>query len=475
MTIEKLKQIISKGEGIDVEFKESRNSLARSVFSSICAFLNRRGGHVLLGVSDDGEVVGVEHSSLKQQLDTLAKDMNNPQIMSPSFYLNYEVHELEGKTIIYFYVPESPQPHSYKGSYYDRNQDGDFELKNTKQITDLCLRKQTGSTENRVLPYLSMSDLDEKSLERMRKLVRNSHSNHPWSEMNNEEILRSAGLWVKDMTSGQEGYTMAAAMLFGTEQTIRSVAPFYKIDLLCRRVNTTLYDDRDIVTCNLINAYERLMSFIQRHMPEAPYIDGIQRISLRDVIFRELCLNLLIHREYGNHRGATLCIYKDRVESDNWNIPFNYGFVNPDNVIPHAKNPAIANVFVQMGLVEELGSGVRKIFKYTPLYSGGKQPVIEEDDIYRIVIPYIDAETGQEAGQEAGQENYLYSSKVKELIMILGENELSIKEMLELMNLRGRDNFRKNYLTPAIEAHLVEMTHPENPRHRNQKYRLVKG
>lgn len=124
-----------------------------------------------------------------------------------------------------------------------------------------------------------------------------------------------------------------------------------------------------------------------------------------------------------------------------------------------------------MGLVEELGSGVRKIFKYTPLYSGGKQPVIEEDDIYRIVIPYIDAETGQETGQE----NYLYSSKVKELIMIIGESELSIKEMLGLLNLKGRDNFRKNYLTPAIEAHLVEMTHPENPRHRNQKYRLVKG
>lgn len=50
MTIDNIKQIIKKGEGIDIEFKESQNSLTRSVFSSICAFLNRRGGHIFLGV-----------------------------------------------------------------------------------------------------------------------------------------------------------------------------------------------------------------------------------------------------------------------------------------------------------------------------------------------------------------------------------------------------------------------------------------
>lgn len=201
-----------------------------------------------------------------------------------------------------------------------------------------------------------------------------------------------------------------------------------------------------------------------------PYIDGIQRISLRDAIFRELCLNLLIHREYGNHRSATLTIYKDRVESDNWNIPFNYGLVNPDNVTPHAKNPAIANVFVQMGLVEELGSGVRKIFKYTPLYSDGKQPVVEEDDIFKIVIPYIDIETGKETGKE----NLLIPSPVQELLRIIGDKELSVKEIMELLNLKGSDHFRKSYLHPAISAHLVEMTHPENPKHRKQKYRVCK-
>ena len=53
---------------------------------------------------------------------------------------------------------------------------------------------------------------------------------------------------------------------------------------------------------------------------------------------------------------------------------------------PHRKNPKIANVFSQMGIVEELGSGMRKMFKYTPLYANGKEPIIEEQDVYRIEI-----------------------------------------------------------------------------------------
>ncbi len=58
-----------------------------------------------------------------------------------------------------------------------------------------------------------------------------------------------------------------------------------------------------------------------------------------------------------------------------------------------------------MGIVEELGSGMRKMFKYTPLYANGKEPVIEEQDVYRIEIPYIPTLQGSnvEATQKSTQ------------------------------------------------------------------------
>lgn len=67
-----------------------------------------------------------------------------------------------------------------------------------------------------------------------------------------------------------------------------------------------LYDDRLIIECNLIQAYDSIMQFIVKHMPEIPFIDGTLRLPLRDVIMREVVLNMLIHREYSGGGGIML-------------------------------------------------------------------------------------------------------------------------------------------------------------------------
>ena len=393
MTADGIKRITANAEGTEIEYKKSQTGLARSVYETICAFLNRRGGHVVLGADDDGTLVGIQPEKVHEQIDTLAKDLNNPQIISPTFYLHLEPIEVDGKWIIYFYVPESSQAHCYKGVYYDRNQDGDFALRNGQQIADLILRKQTGCTENQVFPYLTMEDLEVELFDDVRKRVRLNRDNHLWASMSNEEILESAGMRLKDPSTGVEGYTLAAALMFGKEKTLTSIVPFYKIDALCRKDETHLYDDRDIIHCNLMRAYDRLMEFCRRHLPEWPYIEGAQRQSLRELIMREVCLNMLIHREYGARHEASLIIRKNMIETKNWNIPFGYGQITLENLRPHAKNPTIANFFTQLGIVEELGNGTRTMFKYVPMISGGSDPIIKEEDEFSVNIPYLSQKT----------------------------------------------------------------------------------
>lgn len=388
MTVEGLKRILANIEGTEIEYKKSQTGLARSVYESICAFLNRRGGHVVLGADDDGTILGIQPDKVQDQLDTLAKDMNNPQVMNPTFYLNYEPLEVDGEMVIYFYVPESSQAHNHKGVYYDRNQDGDFALKNNQQVADLMLRKQSGCSENRVLPFLTLDDLENEMFDKVRKQIALNRPGHLWATMTNHEILASAGMWLKDPMTGKDGYTLAAALLFGKERTLTSVVPFYKIDALDRRHNTDLYDARDLIHCNLLRAYDRLMIFGRQNLPEWPYIEGDQRKSLRDILMREVVMNLLIHAEYGSRHDSKLTIWKDRVEVVNWNIPYGYGIITLDNLRPHAKNPTIANFFAQLGIVEELGRGTRALYEYVPKISGGQMPVIEEKDEFRVVIPY---------------------------------------------------------------------------------------
>ena len=48
MTGEELKSLLAHGEGVDAEFKESTHQLARKIYESICAFLNRKGGQTYI-------------------------------------------------------------------------------------------------------------------------------------------------------------------------------------------------------------------------------------------------------------------------------------------------------------------------------------------------------------------------------------------------------------------------------------------
>jgi ATP-dependent DNA helicase RecG len=101
MKMERIKKILQNGESITVEFKESKNKLNKDVFETVCAFLNRNGGELFLGVNDKGEVVGVDKEAIPQIKKDFATSMNNPQKMNPTFYLTAEEIEIDGKTILY--------------------------------------------------------------------------------------------------------------------------------------------------------------------------------------------------------------------------------------------------------------------------------------------------------------------------------------------------------------------------------------
>ena len=59
MTIDTIKELLSTGENAAIEFKTSTEKVSHSVYESVCAFLNRSGGRILMGVQDDGTVIGV--------------------------------------------------------------------------------------------------------------------------------------------------------------------------------------------------------------------------------------------------------------------------------------------------------------------------------------------------------------------------------------------------------------------------------
>lgn len=470
MPPEKLKHILQKGEGIEVEFKTSQFELNKDAFESICAFLNRRGGHLLLGVKNDGTVEGVIEDCVQDIINNIVTNANNPQKLSPPFYLSAQVIDYEGKKVIYVYVPESSQVHSTNGKIFDRNEDGDFDItRQTEQVTKLYVRKQTTYSENRIYPYLKISDFKPELFTRVRTLVKNERANHPWQDMKDEELLRSAGLFKHDHQTGKDGYTLAAVLLLGKDEVIQSALPHHKTDAILRVENVDRYDDRDDIRTNLIESYDRLMAFVRKHLPDKFYQESEQRISLRDRIFREVVGNLLIHREFANAFPAKLIIEKDRVLAENLNRPHDGGVIDPTNFSPYPKNPVIAKFFKEIGRVDELGSGVRNTFKYCGIYTPGTKPEFIEDDVFKTIIP-LKAKEGKEAflasnwdevrrkvRRKFGEKFGGSSEKIVELIF--GDQYISASEMAEIIGITERAVEKQ--LARLKEKDIVERVGPD--------------
>lgn len=291
---------------------------------------------------------------------------------------------------------------------FDRNEDGDFDItNNTTLISNLYIRKRNTYIENKIYPFATMGDLRVDLIEEARKMASNITSNHPWLKMNNEEMLRSAGLYERNLETGKEGFNLACLLLFGKDDIIASALSYYKTDAILKVKDIERYDDRDDIRTNLLDSYNRLTDFIKKHLNDRFYIEDGQRINLRDVIARELCVNLLIHREYSNPYPAKLVIAKDNIITENANKPRTIGFIDLNNYSPYPKKTKIAGFFKEIGLADELGSGIKKIAKYTKIYSGGGKPTFRDDEIFTASIPLTNNICG---------EMIITSAKLRELI-----------------------------------------------------------
>ena len=387
MDEKRLKTILEIGETIAVEFKRCGNGIENDVYESVCSFLNRFGGDIFMGVLDDGTVSGVPENAAPDMIKNFISCISNPNMFSPTVYLTPEVLSYEGKMIIHVHILPSAEVHSFKKIIYDRVNDSDVRVTATMQIAQMYIRKQDIFTEKKIFPYVKIEDLRLDLLPRLRTMaVNNSAQVHQWGSMSDEELLKSARLYSMDRVTGESGFNLAAVMLLGKDEVIADVSPAYVTDALLRKVDTDRYDDREIIKTNLIESYEQLMEFGRKHLPDKFYLEDDQRKSLRNIITREMIANTLIHREYTSSYQAKFVIEKDHMYVENANRAFQETVLTPDNITPNPKNPIIATFFRNIGYADQLGSGVRNLFKYSKFYSGG-DPEFIEGDVFRISIP----------------------------------------------------------------------------------------
>ena len=391
MEVKELEKMLTIGETVAVEFKRCGSGIESDTYETVCSFLNRFGGDIFLGVLDDGTVSGIPPKAAPDMIKNFIKVISNPALFSPTVYVMPEIIKYdENRSIIHIYIPPSAEVHSYKKVIYDRVDDADVKVTATSAIAQMYIRKQNIFTEKKIYPYAGLEDLRLDLLPRVRKMAQNhAGGRHPWTDMDDQELLKSAGLYGRDIESGKEGYNLAAIMLLGKDDVILNVAPAYVTDALVRKVNIDRYDDREIIKTNLIESFDLLMAFGKKHLPDKFFLEDTINKSLRNTIIREMVSNTLMHREFTSSYTAKFVIEEKCMYVENASRATKEGYITMDNLEPNPKNPVIAGFFRNIGYADQLGSGVRNLFKYSRFYSG-QEPKFVEGDIFKIVVPLDD-------------------------------------------------------------------------------------
>ena len=403
MTEEDIRKILSHGEDYNIEYKQCANEVSHSVYESIASFLNHSGGVILLGVNDDGSILGVNQNKAVDMVKNIVNALKNKELFSPSPYITPEIREIDGKNIIVLEVPCGDYVYSYKKKFYERNFDADQDVTNSPELLNtLFERKDPNLFENRFVQDATMEDLDPRTFMHCRNIVRDN-PDHIWLQMSDEEMLKSCRLVEEDREGLKIKY--AALLLFGTDDALARYLPRYRFESVFHMctwnqyhnndITISRYDDRVTLRSNLIKVYGELMKFVERYMPDKFYLPlgTTQRKDVRYQLMREVVANLEVHADYSSGYACFMEIFKDRVITKNPTrlLPdVKEGSISIEDLGNYTKNPLLVKVFGELGWVEDLGSGMRNILLYAPIYYKDYRIDIENKKQFLFSITYTD-------------------------------------------------------------------------------------
>jgi ATP-dependent DNA helicase RecG len=171
-----LLKLISGGENEHSEFKESL-LLKEEIGQAVSAFSNANGGSILVGVSNDGKVFGVDIG--RNTLEELANYIKRNT--DPAIFPSMTILSVEGKEIIVIEVKESAEkPVFFKNHAYKRVG------KTTQMISSSELRKlakESGARvywDEQVCEEASMEDIDEEKVRWFLRRARYEIRNKVW-------------------------------------------------------------------------------------------------------------------------------------------------------------------------------------------------------------------------------------------------------------------------------------------------------
>ncbi|MDY0206402.1 MAG: helix-turn-helix domain-containing protein [Pseudomonas sp.] len=473
-----IERLIILPESKVLEFKQDLSS-PKNVLKTLVAFANSAGGQIIIGVDDNKGVLGVEDPLAEEErICNLIGDSISPRLVP-----NIELMSHDNKTLLVIEVfPSSNRPHYLnqlgpEHGVYVRL--GSSNRQAGPDLTAELKRSTCGEVfDEQPMLDLSIEDLDQA---KMHDLF------GPIKELNEKNLLT---LKLLRKEQGRLVPTRGAILLFGNNKERYFPDAWVQCGRFRGTTKVDIFDQAEIYS-SLPESVYAIEAFLQKHAFKSAQFGAMQRKDVWSIpltILREALVNALVHSDY-SQRGTPIRIafFDDRIdiESPGMLLP---GMTIEDmkSGVSKIRNPVIARVFRELRLIEQWGSGIKRIFTEAEVL-GLPEPEISEIAtglrlrIFFTQIHQARDETEisttqlelEDSGLESRLESRLESALAARVILLLKEQTMGKAELAQRLGHVSVSGALNRQIKHLLVQDLVELTIPDKPTSRLQQYRLT--
>lgn len=369
MDLEQLERLLAGGETLEVEFKSDRGSLSdSSVYEQVVALANSKGGVLLIGVEDNGKVTGAKprHGSITNPHQLQSAIFNNTV---PSINTNVSLVQHPAGQVISIEVQPYPVPCATKsGKVLKRSikADGKPESIPFYPIDHQSRSIALGLTDfsAQVMDGASFSDLDPLEFARIRQAITRLPGDQALLELSDQELAKA--LRLVETKGTKLTPNVAGLLLLGRREALERHLPTHEVFFQSIDSHSNV-KTKDYFREPLVKVIEEIGSRFAARNQEREVQVGMYRLPVPDYSpqgFREAVNNSLQHRDYAKNQAVYIQWLPDHLLITNPG-----GFpegITPNNILTHEptpRNPRLTEVFRRIGLVEQTGRGVDRIFE----------------------------------------------------------------------------------------------------------------
>jgi len=389
-------------ETCEVEMKKAagrdgKGTVPDSIWETYSAMSNTSGGIILLGAEEiPGSGCKICHlENAERMVRNLWNTLNDRSKVSKNLLQekDIQIHISDsGEKFIVISVPQASRKdkpvfinNQMFGGTYKRFNEGDYQCPD--DLVKQMLSEQISETmDDVIISGYSIDDIDQPTFNAYRQRFSNRKPDHPFNIIPPLDFLRQIGGYREDRKTGESGLTLAGLLMFGKLRDILDNVPNYVLDYQerLREISDLRWLDRITTDFswpgNLFSFYQmvipRLFSDLKVPFRLKNATESVEDTPVHKAI-REAFVNTLIHADY---RGKCSILVIKR--------PDLFGFRNPGTFrLPKAemlrggcsdcRNRNLQKMFQLVGLAEQAGSGIPKIY-YGWNSQDWKQPEYEE-------------------------------------------------------------------------------------------------